>query len=117
MNSIHDAIVEGLAESYHEKSETWTPHLTGKAAHEAAKFHPNHNIQVADEKVWVANRLVADRTLGDRGHVRFAIKATTAAEAARVAGEFHDAINEFYGNKSPSKWATVTRREAVEAIL
>lgn len=74
--------------------------------------HPNRDTLVPDEQLFVVTRRVMDRTFGDNGDVRFAIKATTGAEAGRVADDFCANINARVDNEHKRRFDMAVIREA-----
>lgn len=84
-STIHDSIKQGIANFKADATEYGTVHPTGeKKALPNLQTHPNRNLRLTDLPSFTIGRQTMDRRQGKDGFVIFTVKATTAAEAARM---------------------------------
>ena len=63
--------------------------------------HPNAGFEPAPLRTWVVSRMTMDPHRGDKGFVRLAVKAPTAAIAGTLADAWVSAINAPFCGRSP----------------
>ena len=107
--TITEAITEGYRNAKFGKVEEWGNPIS-------PYDHPNKNMLLASDPLNVVERQVQDRTFGENGFVRFAIRAT-GAQASKIADEFCGHINARCDKEGKKRFSAEVIREARSCVL
>lgn len=95
--SVRDAIQDGINAAYRNPEEYDKPHYGSWGT------HPNATLELAEMKTFSIGRQTMDPNKGDKGFVRFVVRAVDGPAAKRMVDDMCADINEPFRDFRPER--------------
>lgn len=95
--SVRDAIQDGISMAYKNPEEYDAPHYTSWGS------HPNATLELAEMKTFSIGRQTMDPNKGDKGFIRFVVRAVNGPAARQMVDEMCAEINAPFRDFRPER--------------